>query len=157
MNPRLRRQPSPPNPRSSPEEYYSQRYDTDDLIFSMSLPESASNAQQGRGLARRGGRHNPRLSTTELQRSTRNSSSSSGSPCHSSVLFSCDNASVTQNSMTSVGSEGFAQFQPQRHPVIPHRPPQPQPPPHANPQTRRVLTAADFSSRYPCQSASLGI
>ena len=155
-NTRPGRSPSSPNLRTSPpEEYYSQRYNTDDLIFPMSLPRSTSDALHVANPSRMNSPHRSRPSPTESHRSTPNSPPSSRRSHPSSALFSSGSASRTQNSMTNAGLEGVAQFQPQHRSTAPRpqRPPQLQLPLHINPQTGRVLTAADFSIRYPCQSS----
>ena len=121
----------------------------------MSLSQSTSTTRQATNPTGVNHRHNPQHSPTEPQRYTSNSSLSLGSSCYSSALFSRGNASATEDSMTSARSEGFAQSQPSHHPMIPQQPPQL--PLHINPQMGRVLTAADFSRRHPCQSDLPGL
>ena len=59
--------------------------------------------------------------------------------------------------MTSTRSEDFVQFQPRHHSNVPRQLPESQLPFHVNPQTRRLLTAADFSRRHPRQSDLPGL
>ena len=124
----------------------------------MSFSQPASTTPQATNPKRTNDCCDPRPTPMEPQRFTSNASfPSSGSSCHGSAIFSRGTASAAEDSMTSTRSEEFAQFQPCRHPNIPQQPPESQFPPHVNPQTWRVLTAADFSRHHPRQSDFPGL
>lgn len=145
-NRRSRRPPSPSNSRTSPtERCYSRNYNENQLIFPMSLPQSTPDTQPV--VRPVNSRHTSRYPLTESQRSTPYSSPSLGGARLNGAPFF--GSSVSDTSATSPGSEGFASFQRRDYPIIPQRPPQPQPAVHINPQTGRVLTAADFARRHP--------
>ncbi|KAF9649988.1 hypothetical protein BDM02DRAFT_1686308 [Thelephora ganbajun] len=141
---------STPNSRTDPTEgHHSLGYHAEDLIFRMSLPQSTFSPQQATNPTRTSGRHRNRPSPTDSHSPTPDSSPSLGELYPNAALFSDGSVSGVQNSTTSPGSEGFAPFQPQHHPMFPQQPPRRRPPPHPNPQPQRVLTAADFLHRRP--------